>query len=489
MAIEKFLCDQSDAIQQFQLNQNNNSILLQFEQTTALRELQFKHDKDLLNFFTSTNTNTSSNTSTNTNTSFNTSTNINLNLYSSKAIKNLHNIKDDNIRKLEFKHMKAIHKLHFINSNAISKSIFKHIKGIELLQYKEAEIYFNCMIKNVKKIILETRQNDYNLTQEHLNLSIKKISNKISDNDEYSEYIKNNQIVQIVILLYLMKKNFVELDLDSIPNFVLNNSRLQYFTIVFSKLKITKLIINDDNNRLLISLELIKLLLLLPNLKVLKLQVIKSNKDFELPDQKLQINDLELSMNNIWNDENRQQYYPNYSKNNITYFDNILTFIKMCPNLQKLNLNINYLIINNENLAKLTEILQCYNLTDLTLNNFEYDDFENNDKNEELHFEYLIGQCHYLTNLNLEYNCIQSEEAKKIAKIVSKSKTITHFNLSNNNIQNQTIFDIVEIISTCNSLSHLNLSYNFSGNDDQKDRLFREIELQIPMLDLEQLTI
>jgi hypothetical protein len=485
--IEKFLCDQADDIQNFLRNQNDNNILLKTRQTTDLWKLQFEHNNALWKL----NVDSISHTITH---EYKQTSEIYELL---NAIKNSQTIQYDKIRNLEFKQMKAMHELQFRHSKKTSERNFEHVKTIELLQYKEAESYFKNMIKNVKKIIFETRQNDCNLTEEHFNLSIKKISNKILDNDEYSKYTKHIQTVKIVILLYLMKKKISELDLDSIPNFVLNNCRLRYFTIVFPKLEITKLIINDDNNRLTISLELVKLLLMLPKLKILKLKIIKSNNDFELPEQKLQIDDLELSINNSWNDENCLHLYRNYSENNITYFDNMLSFIKMCPNLQKLNFNIDILIINNEDLAKLAKILECYNLTDLTLNNFEHDDFINDDKNyvckEELHFDYLIGQCHYLTNLNLKDNSIASKEAKKIAKIVSKSKTITHLNLSNNNFEynivNQTIFDIIEELLTCNSLSHLDLSNNFYGNDDQKDIFFREIESQFPTLDIDELII
>ena len=472
--IKKFLCDQADDIQNFLRNQNENNILLKTRQTTDLWKLQFEHNNALWKL----NTN-----------SIEDEDKHNAVIYElTNAIKKSQTIEYDKIRNLEFEQMKAMNELQFCKSEKTMKCNFEHVKCLELLQHTEADAYFKNMIKNVKKIILETRQNDYNLTQEHFNLSKKKILDKIFDNDEYSKYIEHNQTVQIVILLYLMKKKISELDLDSIPGFVFDNFSLRYFTIVFPKLEITELIINDDNNRLTISLELVELLSMLPKLKILKLKIIKSNNDFELLDQKLQINDLELLMNNFWDDVNCLQYYPNYSKNNITYFDNILTFIKMCPKLNKLNLNINHLIINNENLNKLAEILQPYNLTDLTLNNLEGDE-----KYEELHFEYLIGQCHYLTNLNLGYNSIKDKEAKKIAKIVSKSKTITHFNFSGNNfeynIANQTIFDIIKLLSICDSLSHLDLSYYFIGDSDLKDRLFREIELQIPTLNLEKLTI
>ena len=472
--IKKFLCDQADDIQNFLRNQNENNILLKTRQTTDLWKLQFEHNNALWKL----NTN-----------SIEDEDKHNAVIYElTNAIKKSQTIEYDKIRNLEFEQMKAMNELQFCKSEKTMKCNFEHVKCLELLQHTEADAYFKNMIKNVKETILETRQNDYNLTQEHFNLSKKKILDKIFDNDEYSKYIEHNQTVQIVILLYLMKKKISELDLDSIPGFVFDNFSLRYFTIVFPKLEITELIINDDNNRLTISLELVELLSMLPKLKILKLKIIKSNNDFELLDQKLQINDLELLMNNFWDDVNCLQYYPNYSKNNITYFDNILTFIKMCPKLNKLNLNINHLIINNENLNKLAEILQPYNLTDLTLNNLEGDE-----KYEELHFEYLIGQCHYLTNLNLGYNSIKDKEAKKIAKIVSKSKTITHFNFSGNNfeynIANQTIFDIIKLLSICDSLSHLDLSYYFIGDSDLKDRLFREIELQIPTLNLEKLTI
>ena len=90
------------------------------------------------------------------------------------AIKKSQTIEYDKIRNLEFEQMKAMNELQFCKSEKTMKCNFEHVKCLELLQHTEADVYFKNMIKNVKETILETRQNDYNLTQEHFNLSKKK---------------------------------------------------------------------------------------------------------------------------------------------------------------------------------------------------------------------------------------------------------------------------------------------------------------------------
>ena len=252
-----------------------------------------------------------------------------------------------------------------------------------------------------------------------------------------------NQIVQIVIFLYLTKEFNFKLKLNLISNteiefissnykkikeskYPLNNSCLKYLKLVFPKLNNLKnlKIYNYDYNKWSLSLELFELLLL-TNLESFKFKFIPSVIDFKLPEKKLKINYLNLEVINQSDNEK----------------NNIFTFLKMCDyNIQKLKLSL--FDTNNKYLLELGEELnKCNKLTDLRLM------VEESDKNQELHFGHVISQCPNLINLNLSYNCIKNKEAINIAKILSNNTTLTLLDLSNNDIEDKEIEKIIEILS------------------------------------------
>jgi hypothetical protein len=339
------------------------------------------------------------------------------------------------IHKLQLEQAEAIHKLHLHQAEATHKFNCKQAKFTHILQSEQANAHIQRMLGKVKNIIVESQPYDQlgleKLTQEQFNLAIQKISE-----DEDDEYI-DNELVEIVLLLYLTNEIF-ELDFDLISYaFKLNNSSLKYFEIVFPILKnLSKLVINCEHEYEW-SLDLIKLLLSLPNLLCLELKFIPTNIEVKLPEQKLQINELRL-----YSDSHDETY-------------NMLTIVNMCPNLIKLDLGYNHL--NNKYLDKLAETLsQCYNLANLKLScihNLSEDAEDEEDK--ILHFENVISQCPNLIKLEVSSNNIEYKEANNIAKLLSKSTTLFHLNLSGNNIKDKEAEEITKILSQCQTLKEL----------------------------------
>ena len=429
--IKNFLCGQTNAKKNFQCIQTDNILKLQHEHNKLLWELKYEHNKALCE--------------------------LNLNEETKKlidAIEESQTIYNKNIQNLELEQMKEIHILQFEQSNRICEYNLQYVNNveslqIELLQPDNTKAYLKYMKKNVKKIIIKNLV-DKKLTQENFDLSISEIfSNdqrwdKIYENDEkYNKYTKYNQIVQIVIFLYLTKEFNFKLKLNLISNtevdfvssnykkikeskYPLNNNCLKYLKLVFPKLINLKnfKIYNYDYNKWSLSLELFELLLL-TNLESFKFKFIPSVIDFKLPEQKLKINYLNLEVINESDNEK----------------NNIFTFLKMCDyNIQKLKLSL--FDTNNKYLLELGEELnKCNKLTDLRLM------VEESDKNQELHFGHVISQCPNLINLNLSYNCIKNKEAINIAKILSNNTTLTLLDLSNNDIEDKEIEKIIEILS------------------------------------------
>ena len=429
--IKNFLCGQTNAKKNFQCIQTDNILKLQHEHNKLLWELKYEHNKALCE--------------------------LNLNEETKKlidAIEESQTIYNKNIQNLELEQMKEIHILQFEQSNRICEYNLQYVNNveslqIELLQPDNTKAYLKYMKKNVKKIIIKNLV-DKKLTQENFDLSISEIfSNdqrwdKIYENDEkYNKYTKYNQIVQIVIFLYLTKEFNFKLKLNLISNteiefissnykkikeskYPLNNSCLKYLKLVFPKLNNLKnlKIYNYDYNKWSLSLELFELLLL-TNLESFKFKFIPSVIDFKLPEKKLKINYLNLEVINQSDNEK----------------NNIFTFLKMCDyNIQKLKLSL--FDTNNKYLLELGEELnKCNKLTDLRLM------VEESDKNQELHFGHVISQCPNLINLNLSYNCIKNKEAINIAKILSNNTTLTLLDLSNNDIEDKEIEKIIEILS------------------------------------------
>jgi hypothetical protein len=437
--ISKILKDQEDETKIFHCIQDDAIKKIQFEQTKALLELQFEHNKALKKL------------------EFEQSRDQNKNITFpkqpiSEILKTTYSIEYDKIRKLQFEQTKAIYELQFKQSCDTYKFNYKFIQSLNFLQRKNVEAHFKCMINNVKKIILETRQDDYNgmkkLTQKHFNISISKISDKISDklsdkildNYIYNKFNKYfyNQIPQVVIFLYLIKESNFELDLNLISETVLNNSHIKYFKIIFPMLNnVTKFNIDDYENDLTFSLELIELISLLPNLENLHLKFNPANIDFKVPQKKLKINELDLSTSDCDNKTN-----------------NIITILKMCPDIKKLYFDGTYLDINNEYLVKIAKILKQSNkLINLTLNSLEFAD------DEQLDFENVILQCPNLINLNLSHNNIENKRAIGIAQILSKSTTLTYLDLADNIINEEGEKKIREILLECKTLKTLIFKY------------------------------
>jgi len=449
--ISKILNDQANATKIFHCIQDDAIKKIQFEQSKALLELQFEHNKALkeLEFEQSHNQNTQQDTIQNKNEI------VHITFPKqpiSEILKTTYSIEYDKIRKLQFEQTKAIYELQFKQSCDTYKFDYKFINCLNFLQPENVEAHFKCMIKNVKKIILETRQDDYNgmkkLTEKHFNISISKISDKISDkipdkifdNYIYNKFNKyfNNQIPQVVIFLYLIKESNFELDLNLISETVLDNNHLKYFKIIFPMLNnVTKFNIDDYENDLTFSLELIELISLLPNLESLNLKFNPANIDFEVPHKKLKINELHLSTSDCDNKTN-----------------NIITILKMCPDIKKLYFDGTHLDINNEYLVKIAKILKQSNkLINLTLNSLEFVD------DEQLDFENVILQCHNLINLNLSHNNIENKRAIAIAQILSKSTTLTYLDLADNRINEEGEKKIREILLECKTLKTLIFKY------------------------------
>lgn len=325
------------------------------------------------------------------------------------------------------------------------------------------KVHLQCMLKYVKNKILESQLYDIQIPkstkQKSFDLIIEQNTNFKTDNDEYN--CIDNLTQQFVILLYLTKELDFVLDLDCIK-YVLDNSCIKYLKIVSPMLnKITILTLEDYEHNLSFSLEFVELLLSFPNLQTLNINFMPSDIEFELPQQKLKIKDLSISLG----------YNENIEYNII----NINTLLKICPELVKLNLSCFHINTDNENLAKLGEILnKCYYLTDLTLSEFN-ESIENKDENEEeLNFINVISQCTVseggsrvsernstnltnLTKLDLSSNNIRFEQLINIAEILSKSSTLTYLDLSKNDNIEDDKKKIREILSQCKTLKEISL--------------------------------
>lgn len=200
---------------------------------------------------------------------------------------------------------------------------------------------------------------------------------------------------------------------------------------------VTKFNIDDYENDLTFSLELIELISLLPNLENLHLKFNPANIDFEVPHKKLKINELDLVTSECDNKTN-----------------NITTILEMCPDIKKLILDCNYLNINNEYLVKIEKILKQSNkLINLTLTNLEFVD------DEQLDFENVILQCPNLINLNLSHNNIENKRAIAIAQILSKSTSLSYLDLGDNIINEEGEKKIKEILLECKTLKTLIFKY------------------------------
>ena len=176
---------------------------------------------------------------------------------------------------------------------------------------------------------------------------------------------------------------------------------------------------------------------MLPNLENLHLKFNPANIDFEVPQKKLKINELEFSTSDCDNKTN-----------------NIITILKMCPDIKKLYFDGTYLDINNEYLVKIAKILKQSNkLINLTLNSLEFAD------DEQLDFENVILQCPNLINLNLSHNNIENKRAIGIAQILSKSTTLTYLDLADNIINEEGEKKIREILLECKTLKTLIFKY------------------------------
>ena len=418
MNIEIFLCEQTYAIKNFQNIQHNNTKKLQSEHTKALWELQFKQNKDLLSL---------------PDMSYHQKIAINKLI---DVIKNLQNIQDNNIRKLQFEHMKAIYELQFNQSINTHEHIFKHVRSTELLHIILVKAYILDMKKNIKTIIYRTSQ---------LHSSILTIIREKSVNDEYNRYIIDIKILKIIIFLYLTKEFNSELDFNLIKDdlekddleyiWLIEDKNLDYLKIVFPMLNnITKLKIFNgvgDNNKLF------ELLLMLPTLQTLKLKFIPTYKYFKLPEKKLQINDLEIELEEYSDCENQ----------------NIHKILDLCPYINKLKISDESIHtpakLDNKYLVELGKKLKkCNKLFFLEISNFVFvDDSEEQEEEheEQLDFTSVLSECPNLTNLNLSYNSIQNKEAINIAKILSNSTTLTNLDLSGNDISSG--IKIAEILS------------------------------------------
>jgi len=242
------------------------------------------------------------------------------------------------------------------------------------------KVHLQCMLKHVKKNISESQLLKDKKKQKHFDRIIEQTINFQTDNGRYCSS-DDNKVQQIIILLYLTKDFDIILDLDCLKTGV-DNSCIKYFKIVSPMLnKLTKLKINDYEQGLIFSLEFVELLLSFPNLQILDVHFTTTDKEFELPKQKLKIKDLCIVVSN--------HDIPSYTipkiPNTIYSIININRLLTMCPELTKLDLSCDYIKTDEINLIKLGEILnQCNNLTNLTLS----DQFESLD--EYLHDVNLI---------------------------------------------------------------------------------------------------
>ena len=472
-AIEIFLSNQIYAIENFHFIQNDDNRKLLSEHTKALWKLQIKQNDDLI--------------------SFPANENINYDFFEqrititelSDAIKNIQSIQNNNIKKFQFEKIKATCELQMEQLRETYEHNFKHVKYSKLIQPIEVEACFNYMKEDIKTIIhnmndlaqdksnlsmfksyrtymIDSDDDDEydmkDLVQDKFNWSIVKILDKELDDNEYNRYIDDGDfidyrivyIIKIIIFLYLTKESQFEIDFSIIRyevlrgdygencSFLIEDRFIDYFKIVFPMLNnITTLKIFGEYEDITLSLKLFELLLLLPTLQNLKLKIIPVILDFELPDQKLQINNLQIAVN----EHSDNEYY------------NIHKIIDMCPCINKLNLfneedeeysiDKKYSIIDNKYLVELGKRLnKCNNLTDFKI--IIYDD---DDTKEELDFIPVLLECPNLTKLDLSSGSIKYNAAINIAKILSNSSTLSYLNLSNNDLDDKEKEKIREILS------------------------------------------
>jgi hypothetical protein len=426
-----FFCEQTDAIKNLQNIQDNNTKKLQSEHIKALLELQFKQNKALLSL-----------------PDMSCHQKIGINKLID-VIKNLQNIQNNNIRKLQFEHMKAIYELQFNQSINTHEHNFNHVKSTELLHITLVKAYILDMKKNVKTIIHRMSQ---------LHCSILTIISEEPVNDEYNKYIIDIKILKIIIFLYLTKEFNSELDFSLIKNdwghiWLIEDRNLDYLKIVFPTLNnITKLEIfngDDDNNKLF------ELLLMLPKLQTLKLTITSTYINFKLPEKKLQINDLEIELQEYSDCENY----------------NIHKILDLCPYINKLKISDESLCtpaeLDNKYLVELGKKLKkCNKLFFLEISNFRLPD-NTEEQEEQLDFTSVLSECPNLTNLNLSNNAIQNKEAINIAKILSKSTTsntgsrVSFKDCTTSITGSRVSFkDCTTSITDCTTLTNLDLSGN-----------------------------
>ena len=472
-AIEIFLSKQIDAFEKLHFIQNDYNSKLQSKHIKALWKLQLKQNDDLISFPTNKIIDEI----------------IAFEFHAQRiaitelidAIKNIQSNQNNNIKEFQFKKMKATRELQIDQLRETYEHNFKHVKYSKLMQPAEVEASFKYMKEDIKTIIhnIDDYDNDddndnyVDLEEDKFNRSIRKILYKELDDSEYNRYIDDEDfidyrivyLIKIIIFLYLTKESQFVIDFDIIKyqvlrvddgnekcSFLIEDKFIDYFKIVFPMLNnITTLKIFGMCDNITLSLKLFELLLLLPTLQNLKLRFVPTSQDFELPDQKLQINNLKI----ITEKHSDNEYY------------NIHKIINMCPNINKLNLfeedeDGGGDIIDNKYLVELGKRLnKCNNLTDLRI----FQLFQLDVAKEELNFIPVLSECPNLTKLDLSQGFIQYNEAIEIARIVSV-KTITHLNLSSNSISSG--IEIAKILSKSISLTHLDLSKNDLDYEDQE---------------------
>jgi hypothetical protein len=475
-AIEIFLSKQIDAFEKLHFIQNDYNRKLQSKHIKALWKLQLKQNDDLISFPTNKIIDEI----------------IAFEFHAQRiaitelidAIKNIQSNQNNNIKEFQFKKMKATRELQIDQLRETYEHNFKHVKYSKLMQPAEVEASFKYMKEDIKTIIhnIDDYDNDddndnyVDPDEDKFNRSIRKILYKELDDSEYNRYIDDEDfidyrivyLIKIIIFLYLTKESQFVIDFDIIKyqvlrgvyghekcSFLIEDKFIDYFKIVFPMLNnITTLKICGEYGKILLSFKLFELLLLLPTLQNLTLRFMPTSQDFELPDQKLQINNLKI----ITEKHSDNEYY------------NIHKIINMCPNINKLNLfeeedgGGEVIIIDNKYLVELGKRLnKCNNLTDLRI--FQLYLFESDDAEEELNFIPVFSECPNLTKLDLSHGFIKYNEAIEIARIVSV-KTITHLDLSSNSISSG--IEIAKILSKSISLTHLDLSNNELDYQDQE---------------------
>jgi hypothetical protein len=459
-AIEIFLRKQTDNIEKLHFIQNNGNIKLQSEQTTTLWKLQLKQNDDLLSL---------------PNTTYDQKIAIQK---LSDAIKDIQSIQDNNIRKLHFEQINATRKLQIDQLKKTHEYNFKYVKYSKLMEASEVEACFKYMIEDIKTIIYNEQKYKYIYVQRlnFLERSMCEICEKELNDNEYNRYIDDeyNQnidysyvyIIKIIIFLYLIKEFHFKLIFDNINyrgdrylfedttnGWLIEDRFFDYFKIVFPTLNnITTIDISKEfSKNLLLSLKLFELLLLLPKLQNLTLKIIPTILDFELPDQKLQINNLEILIDK----HNDDKYY------------NIHKIVEMCPHINELNLFDDGMNseIDNKYLVKLGEILNKYELISLRINTAQHYN------EEELDFIPILSNCPNLQKFDLSGGCMKHNAAFNIAKIVSIRTNFTYLDLGYNHIHSG--IEIAKILSGHISLSHLDLSHN-KFEDEEKEKI-REI--------------